>query len=39
MDPFQPNEGIEAVFMMGQKVLEHNEPTGKWMGKYLFAEK
>lgn len=39
MDPFQPNEGIEAVFMMGQKVLEHNEPTGKWLGKYLFADK
>ncbi len=39
MDPFQPNEGIEAVFMAGQKVLENNEPTGKWLGKYIFASK
>jgi len=39
MDPFKPNEGIEAVFMMGQKVLERNEPTGKWLGKYIFADR
>ena len=39
MDPFKPNEGIEAVFMMGQKVIERNEPTGKWLGRYLFADR
>jgi len=39
MDPFKPNEGIEAVFMMGEKVLARNEPTGKWMGRYLFADR
>lgn len=39
MDPFQPNEGIAAVFMYGQKVLENNEPTGKWLGKYIKAAK
>lgn len=35
MDPFKPNEGIHAVYMQGQKVLEHNEPTGKWLGRYV----
>ena len=39
MDPFKPNVGIEAVFMLGQKVLARNEPTGKWLGKYLFASR
>ena len=32
-------EGIEAVFMQGVKVLENNEPTGKWLGRYLFADR
>ena len=35
MDPFQLNEGIHAVYMKGQKVLAHNEPTGLWLGEYL----
>jgi len=35
MDPFQPNEGIYAVYMNGQKVISNNEPTGLWLGKYL----
>ena len=39
MDPFKPNEGIEAVFMAGTKVLERNEPTGKWLGQYIFADR
>lgn len=39
MDPFKPNEGIEAVFMKGTKVIERNEPTGNWLGQYVYAEK
>lgn len=34
-DPFKPNEGIHQVYMTGQLVLEDNEPTGNWCGKYL----
>ena len=34
-DPFKPNEGIHQVYMAGQLVLEDNEPTGNWCGKYL----
>ena len=35
VNPFLPNEGIKSVWMMGEKVLEDNEPTGNWQGKYL----
>lgn len=35
MDPFKPNEGIHAVYMAGTKVLQDNEPTGAWLGRYL----
>lgn len=35
MDPMKPNIGIYQVYMNGQLVLENNEPTGSWHGKYL----
>lgn len=35
MDPFRMNEGIHQVYIAGQLVLEDNEPTGNWCGKYL----
>ena len=35
IDPFQPNEGIHMVFIAGECVLKDNEPTGKWLGKYI----
>ncbi|MBR2354003.1 MAG: D-aminoacylase [Clostridia bacterium] len=34
IDPFLPNEGIKSVWMMGEKVLEDNEPTGNYCGRY-----
>lgn len=34
-DPFKPNIGIHQLYMSGQLVMEDNEPTGKWCGKYL----
>ena len=37
-DPFKPNEGIHMVFIQGQCVLKDNEPTGKWLGKYIKRE-
>ena len=39
IDPFKPNEGIRQVFMQGQCVLKDNEPTGKWLGKYIKSSK
>lgn len=35
LDPFKPNEGIHQVYIDGKLVLEDNEPTGVWAGKYL----
>lgn len=35
VDPFKPNEGIYQVYMSGKLVIENNEPTGIWVGKYL----
>lgn len=35
LNPFQANEGIHQVYMNGALVLEDNEPTGVWCGKYL----
>lgn len=35
MDCFKLNEGIHQVYMAGQLVLEDNEATGTWIGKYL----
>ena len=35
LDPFKPNEGIHQVYIDGRLVLENNEPTGVWCGKYL----
>lgn len=35
MDPFKPNEGIHQLYIGGELVLENNEPTGVWNGKYL----
>jgi N-acyl-D-amino-acid deacylase len=35
IDPFKPNEGIHQVYMRGSLVLEDNEPTGTWVGKYI----
>lgn len=35
VDPFKPNEGIHQVYMMGKLILENNEPTGIWVGKYI----
>lgn len=35
LNPFRGNEGIHQVYMNGQLVLENNEPTGIWVGKYL----
>lgn len=35
MNPFQLNEGIHQVYIAGQLVMEDNEPTGCWCGKYL----
>ncbi len=35
IDPFRANEGIHSVFMNGKLVLENNQPTGNFVGKYL----
>lgn len=35
MDPFKPNIGIHQVYIAGECVVEDNEPTGVWNGKYL----
>ena len=35
IDPFKPNVGIHRVYMMGELVLEDNEPTGIYKGEYL----
>lgn len=35
MDPFKPNIGIHQVYLNGKLVLEDNEPTGVWEGRYL----
>ena len=34
-NPFKPNEGIYQVYVSGELVLENNEPTGIYNGKYL----
>lgn len=34
-DCFKLNEGIHQVYMAGQLVLQDNEATGTWMGKYI----
>ena len=35
MDPFKLNEGIQQLYIGGELVLENNEPTGVWKGKYI----
>jgi N-acyl-D-amino-acid deacylase len=35
MNPLEPNLGIHKVYMNGALVLENNQPTGCWKGKYL----
>ena len=35
MDPFKPNEGIHQLYIAGKLILEDNEPTGVWNGKYI----
>ena len=35
LHPFVPNTGIYKVYVMGEKVLEENEPTGVFRGRYL----
>ena len=35
LHPLLPNIGIHQVYMDGALVLEDNEPTGVWKGKYL----
>ena len=35
LHPLLPNIGIHQVYMDGALVLEDNEPTGIWKGKYL----
>lgn len=35
LDPFKPNEGIHQLYIDGKLVLQDNEPTGVWVGKYL----
>jgi len=34
-DPFAPNKGIHQVYMNGKLVLQDNEPTGTYIGKYI----
>lgn len=35
MDCFKRNEGIHQVYIGGQLVLQDNEPTDTWIGKYI----
>lgn len=35
LDPFKPNIGIHHVYIAGQRILEDNEPTGIWNGKFI----
>ena len=35
MNPFKANVGIYRVYMVGELVLNENEPTGVWKGKYI----
>lgn len=38
-NPFKPNEGIYQVYVSGELVLENNELTGVFNGKYLRRER
>lgn len=35
LNPFIPNTGIKSVWINGQMVIEDNEPTGNYIGRYL----
>ena len=34
-NPFLPNTGIHQVYMNGRLVLQDNEPTGTYIGRYI----
>ena len=34
-NPFKPNTGIHQVYSAGKQIIENNEPTGIYNGKYL----
>ena len=34
-NPFLPNTGIHQVYMNGTLVLQDNEPTGTYIGRYI----
>ena len=39
MDSFKPNIGIHQLYMGGSLILEDNEPTGIFAGKYLYKNR
>ena len=39
LNPLQKNIGIHQLYMSGQLVLEDNEPTGAWLGKFILNDK
>ena len=38
-DPFAPNKGIEAVFVLGQAAVINNIPTGVYNGRMYKAQR
>jgi N-acyl-D-aspartate/D-glutamate deacylase len=38
-DPFKPNIGIHQLYIGGKLILQDNEPTGIWNGKYVYRQK
>ena len=38
-DPFKPNIGIHQLYIAGKLILQDNEPTGIWNGKYIYNQK